>query len=83
MPEEQIPLEELNVKEDLTYKEYPVKILETAERVTRSKVIRMCKVQWNRYSEEEATWEREEDLKVEYPQLFEATSFESRGQDSF
>ena len=71
VPEEQIPLEELNVKEDLTYKEYPVKILETAERVTRSKVIRMCKVQWNRYSEEEATWEREEDLKKTYPQLFE------------
>ena len=43
VPEEQIPLEELNMKEDLTYKEYPVKILETAERVTRSKVIRMCK----------------------------------------
>ena len=70
-------MEELNVKEDLTYKEYPVKILETAERVTRSKVIRMCKVQWNRYSEEKATWEREEDLKVEYPQLFEASTFES------
>jgi hypothetical protein len=34
--EEQIPLEELIVKEDLTYKEYPVKILETTERVTRS-----------------------------------------------
>ena len=50
VPEEQIPLEELNVKEDLTYKEYPIKILEIAERVTRSKVIRMCKVQWNRYS---------------------------------
>jgi hypothetical protein len=43
--EEQIPLEELNVKEDLTYKEYVVKILETAERVTQSKVIKMCKVQ--------------------------------------
>ena len=55
VPEEQIPLEELNVKEDLTYKEYPVKILEIAERVTHSKVIRMCKVQRNRYSEEEAT----------------------------
>jgi hypothetical protein len=71
--EEQIPLEELNVKEDLTYKEYVVKILETAERVTQSKVIKMCKVQWNRYLEDEATWEREEDLKVEYSQLFEAT----------
>jgi hypothetical protein len=43
--EEQIPIEELTVKEDLTYEEFPVKILETAERVTRSKVIKMCKVQ--------------------------------------
>ena len=54
VPEEQIPLEELTVKEDLTYKEFPVKILETAERVTRSRVIKMCKVQWNRYTEGEA-----------------------------
>jgi hypothetical protein len=29
----------------LTYKEYPIKILDTSERVTRSKIIRMCKVQ--------------------------------------
>jgi hypothetical protein len=47
VPEEQIPLEELTVKEDLTYEEYPVKILETAERVTRSRTIKMCRVQWN------------------------------------
>nr|CAB3502823.1 unnamed protein product [Digitaria exilis] len=32
VPEEQIPLEELNVQEDLTYEEYPVKILEESER---------------------------------------------------
>ena len=50
IPEEQIPLEELMVKEDLTYEEFPVRILETAERVTRSQVIKMCKVQWNRYT---------------------------------
>ena len=49
VPEEQIPLEELSVKSDLTYEEYPVKILEKVERVTRSRIIRMCKVQWNRY----------------------------------
>ena len=71
VPEEQIPLEELTVKEDLTYEEFPVKILETAERVTRSRVIKMCKVQWNRYAVDEATWEREEDLRKTYPQLFE------------
>ena len=44
IPEEQIPLEELTVKEDLTYEEFLVKILETVERVTRSRVIKMCKV---------------------------------------
>ena len=59
------------MKEHLTYKEYPIKILEIAERVTQSKVIKMCKVQQNRYSEDEATWEREEDLRKFYSQLFE------------
>ena len=42
--EEQIPLEELTVKEDLTYEKFLVKILETTERVTRSRVVKMCKV---------------------------------------
>ena len=65
--EEQIPLKELTVKEDLTYEEFLVRILETTERVTRSRVIKMCKVQWNRYTEDEATWEREEDLRKTYP----------------
>jgi hypothetical protein len=71
VPEEQIPLEELTVKEDLTYEEYPVRILDTAEKVTGSRVIKMCKVQWNRYSEAEATWETEDALRKSYPQLFE------------
>jgi hypothetical protein len=34
VPEEQISMEELDAKEDLSYQEYPVKILETSERVT-------------------------------------------------
>ena len=71
VPEEQVPVEEIVFKKGLTYEEHPVKILETAERVTRSRVIKMCKVQWHRYSEEEATWEREEDLREKYPELFE------------
>ena len=71
VPEEQIPLEELAIKEDLTYEEYPIKILQMAERVTRSRIIKMCKVQWNRYTEGEATWKREEDLRKSYSQLFE------------
>jgi hypothetical protein len=54
---EQIPMEDLDTKEDLSYQEYPIKILETLERVTRNKKIKMCKVQWSHYTEEEATWE--------------------------
>ena len=64
--EEQIPLEELTVKEDLTYEEFSIKILETTERVTRSRIIKMCKIQWNRYTEDEATREREVDLRKIY-----------------
>ena len=82
VPEEQLPLEALNVEDDLTYLEQPVKILETAERITRSKTVKMCKVQWSRHPEKEATWEREEELRAEFPQLFSSSS-ESRGRDSF
>jgi hypothetical protein len=45
VPEEQIPMEDLDAKEDLSYQEYQVKILERSERVTRNKRIKMCKVQ--------------------------------------
>jgi hypothetical protein len=70
VPEEQLPVEGLEVQEDLTYIEKPAQILETADRVTRRKTIRMCKVRWNHHSEEEATWEREDDLMAKYPELF-------------
>jgi hypothetical protein len=82
VPEEQLPMEDLNAKEYLSYQEYPVKILETSNRVTRNKRIKMCKVQWSHHIEEEATWEREEALKAEFPNFFSDPS-ESRGQDSF
>ena len=59
-----------NLQEDLSYVEQPIKIFDVAERITRSKTIRSCKVQWSNHSEQEATWEREEDLKAEYPYLF-------------
>jgi hypothetical protein len=39
VPEKQIPMEDLDAKEDLLYQEYTVKILETSERVTRNKRI--------------------------------------------
>jgi hypothetical protein len=37
-------MEEFDLGGDLTYSERPIKILDTAERVTCNKVIKMCKV---------------------------------------
>jgi hypothetical protein len=52
-----IPLEEVQLESDLTYKQKPIKILETSKRVTCTKTIKFCKVQWSHHTEEEATWE--------------------------
>jgi hypothetical protein len=58
--EEQMPLEELLVGEDLTNQEYPVQILDTLEKVTRNNRYKMFKVKWSNHTEEEATWEKED-----------------------
>jgi hypothetical protein len=64
-----MPLKELTVGEDLTYQEYPMKILDTSEKVTRNNRYKMCKVQWSNHTEE-ATWEKEDQLKAEFPHIF-------------
>jgi hypothetical protein len=55
VPEEQLPMEDLDAKEDPSYQEFPIKILETSERVMRNKKIKMCKLQWSHHTDEEAT----------------------------
>jgi hypothetical protein len=76
-----MPLEELTVGKDLTNQEYLVKILDTSEKVTRNNRYKMCKVQWSNHTEEEATWEKEDQLKAEFLEIFSKLS-ESRGRDS-
>nr|CAE03957.2 OSJNBb0085H11.6 [Oryza sativa Japonica Group] len=77
VPTEEADPERIELQEDLTYVEKPVRISEVNERNTRNRVIRFCKVQWSNHSEEEATWEREDELKSAHPHLF-ASSSESR-----
>jgi hypothetical protein len=80
VPEEQLLAEDLEVQEDLTYIEKPTQVLEIADRVTRRSTIRMCKVKWGHHSEEEATWEREDDLRAKYPELFASQPWISRAR---
>jgi hypothetical protein len=48
-------MEQLDLGGGLLYSERPIKILDTAERVTHGEVIMMCKVQWNHHTEDGAT----------------------------
>jgi hypothetical protein len=78
---EQMPLEELTIGKGLTYQECPVKILDTSEKGTRNNRYKMCKVQWSNHTKDEATWEKEDQLKGEFPDICSNLS-ESRGRDS-
>jgi hypothetical protein len=44
VPEEQLPVQDLEVQEDLTYIEKSTQILETGDRLTWMNTTRMCKV---------------------------------------
>ena len=55
---------------DLTYVEKPLAILDREERLPHNKSIPLIKVKWSRHSVKEATWEREEDMRAQFPQLF-------------
>src|SRR3954463_4285654 len=72
----------LDLNQDLTYREFPLRILEEQVRLTRRRKLKFYKVQWSNHTEDEATWEREDYLR-EYPQLLEAYTSEARGQASF
>ncbi|XP_042984803.1 uncharacterized protein LOC122313690 [Carya illinoinensis] len=63
--------EPLQVREDLTYEEFPVGILAQKTQVLSKKTIPMVKVLWSNHTEKEATWELEEDMKNKYPYLFD------------
>jgi len=56
-PIREVDHETLDLQENLSYREYPVRILDEAERTTRRQKIKFLKVQWSNHSEKEATWE--------------------------
>ena len=57
--------------EDLTYEEVPVQILDYKDQQLRSRRIPLVKVLWRNHAVEEATWEREAEIREKYPQLFQ------------
>ena len=62
--------EPLDLDENLSYEEKPIKILDSKVRSTRRKDIKMVKVLWANQRTQEATWETEDSMREKYPHLF-------------
>ena len=60
----------IQLKENLTYEEIHVQIMDCKEQVLRTKVIPLFKVLWKNHECEAATWEPEAQMCHQYPQLF-------------
>ena len=61
---------EITIDENLTYEERPVQILDYQVKNLRNKQIRQVKVLWRNQKYEEATWELEDEMRRQYPDLF-------------
>ncbi|KAL0539783.1 hypothetical protein IC582_024001 [Cucumis melo] len=70
-PTHVVDFEPLQISENLSYEEQPVEILAREVKKLRSREISLVKVLWRNHGVEEATWEREEDMRAQYPELFE------------
>ena len=66
-----LPVQEITVDDELSYEESPIAIVDRQTKKLRNKEIVMVKVQWQRHSIEECTWESEQAMKDKYPQLFQ------------
>ncbi|XP_050937779.1 uncharacterized protein LOC103500445 [Cucumis melo] len=59
-----VDLEPLQINENLTYEEQPVEILAREVKMLCNRGIALVKVLWRNHVVEEATWEREEEMKA-------------------
>ncbi|XP_024018709.1 uncharacterized protein LOC112090804 [Morus notabilis] len=58
------------LKPNLRYEEKLVQILDRRLKELRNKSIPLVKVLWRNQLVEEATWEKEDEMKIKYPKLF-------------
>ena len=65
--------EQIEIQPDLTYEEEPVEILAYEVKQLRNKRVPLVKVLWKNHATKEATWESEEVMRRQYPQLFPTT----------
>jgi hypothetical protein len=70
-PSHVLEAEMIPLRENLSYEEVPMRIIEKKENELRRRRIPMVKVMWSNHQlPEEASWEQEETMRDKYPYLF-------------
>ena len=69
-PSHVVSSETIELRPNLRYEEEPVEILAREVKELRNKKIPLVKVLWRNHKTEKATWESEETMRQQYPQLF-------------
>jgi hypothetical protein len=57
VPDRTIEVMDVTLEPDLTYSEHPIRVLDQKDKVTRRRVLKFYKIQWNQQTKDEATWE--------------------------
>nr|CAD1831713.1 unnamed protein product [Ananas comosus var. bracteatus] len=64
----------VDLQEDLSFEEHPVRILAREVKRLRNREIPYVKILWSNHEEREATWELESAMQERYPYLFSTES---------
>jgi hypothetical protein len=67
VPDRTIEVMDVTLEPDLTYSEHPIRVLDQKDKVTRRRVLKFYKIQWNQHKEDEATWETQDFLEKKFP----------------
>ncbi|GKF72111.1 hypothetical protein Tco_0208225 [Tanacetum coccineum] len=69
-PDVQLPLDEIKIDENLRFVEEPIEIVERDVKKLKQRRIPLVKVRWNSRQGAKYTWEREDQFRKKYPNLF-------------
>ncbi|GJT72667.1 putative reverse transcriptase domain-containing protein [Tanacetum coccineum] len=78
-PDVQVPLDEIEIDENLQFVKEPIKIVERDVKKLKRRRIPLVKVRWNSRQGAEYTWEREDQFQKKYPNLFSEPVLSSIG----
>ena len=67
VPDRTTDVVDVTLELDLTYSEHPIRVLDQKDRITRRRVLKFYKIQWNQHTEDEATWEIQDFLEKNFP----------------